>query len=97
MKKKQIFHKPTPKISHFLINKTKNIIFFSNQAKNNKEKMRRHEPNQRVSGANDFGVVEFVSEANHEAAKGLVAVKASIVSAHALQRRVNRRARREGE
>lgn len=59
--------------------------------------MRRDEPNLRVSAANDFGVVEFVSEANHEAAKGLIAVKASIVRAHALERRVNGRARREGE
>ncbi|WVZ17204.1 hypothetical protein V8G54_010186 [Vigna mungo] len=53
--------------------------------------------NLRVSGANDFGVVKFVSEAYHEAAKSLVAVKTSIVCAHALQRRVYGRPRREGE
>ena len=42
-----------------------------------------------VTGADDLGVGEFVCEANHEAPKGLVAVEAPVVCAHALQRRVS--------
>lgn len=39
-----------------------------------------------VAGADYLGVEELVSEANHEAAKGLVAVEAAVVGAHALER-----------
>jgi hypothetical protein len=41
-----------------------------------------------VARANYFGVGELIGEANHEAAKGLVAVEATVVSSHALEGRV---------
>jgi hypothetical protein len=43
------------------------------------------ETNLGVAGANDLGVGKLIGEANHEAAKGLVAVEAPVVGAHALQ------------
>lgn len=109
--KKSYFTRPNQKKYFPPAKPQKNIIldhqpykntsyFLSNQAKKKKKLKKnemRDEPNLRISGANDFGVVKFVSEANHEAAKGLVAVKTSIVCAHALQRHVYGRPRREGE
>ena len=38
-----------------------------------------------VSGSNDLSVAELVGEANHEAAKSLIAVEATIVGADTLE------------